>query len=117
LAGGADEHAEDGGTAYGCDFGSRRELGLKYVRNKGTEHGEIDDIEEISRGDERDNSPMKRRYFRLIQSAANECLDCLGHVVLPTVSARQPFVTALDAITVAGRTPGVKLEGAVGKAA
>lgn len=34
LAGGADEHAEDGGAAYGSDFGSRRELRLKDERNE-----------------------------------------------------------------------------------
>ena len=34
LAGGADEHAEDGGAAYGRDFRSGRELGLKYVGNE-----------------------------------------------------------------------------------
>ena len=83
LAGGADEHSENGGAADGGDFGSGRELGLKYVRNERAEDGKIDDVEEISRGDERDNSSMERRYFRLIQRAADKCLNCLSHGVLP----------------------------------
>ena len=34
LAGGADEHAEDGGAADGSDFRSRRELRLQNERNE-----------------------------------------------------------------------------------
>ena len=55
LAGGADEHAEDGGAADGRDFGSGRELRSEDVRNERAEDGEVDDVEEISGGDERDD--------------------------------------------------------------
>ncbi len=83
LAGRADEHSENGGAADCRDFGSGRELGLKQVRNERAEDGEIDDVEEVSCGDKRDNSSMQRRYFRIIQRVADECLNRLSHGVPP----------------------------------
>ena len=40
----------------GGDFGPGRELGLDHVRNQRAEDGEVDDVEEVSGGDERDHS-------------------------------------------------------------
>jgi hypothetical protein len=83
LTGRADEHSENGGAADASDFGPRCELGLKYVRNERAEDGKIDNIEEISSGYEPDNSPMKRRYFRIVQRGTDESLNCLSHGISP----------------------------------
>ena len=97
LARGADEQAEHGGAADGRNFGSGRKLGLQEERNQRTEHREVDDVEEIAGGDERDNAPMQRRYFRVIERVADKTFDSLGaaahvrrgyscrHVILPMI--------------------------------
>ncbi len=43
----------------------------------------VDDVEEVSRGDERDNSSMQRRYLCFVQRIADECFNCLSHGVPP----------------------------------
>ena len=83
LAGGADEHSEHRGAADGGDFGAGRELRLQDVGNERAEDGEVDDVEEISRGDQRDNPSMQRRYFCFVQRFADKSLNGLSHGVFP----------------------------------
>ena len=72
LAGSAEKHAENSGAADGRDFGAGCEFGLQDERNQRAEHGEVDDVEEISRGDQRDDFAMQRRDFGIVQSLANK---------------------------------------------
>jgi hypothetical protein len=52
---------------------------LQQERHQRAEHGEIDDVEEIARGDQPDNAAMQRRDFCFVQSVADEGFDCLCH--------------------------------------
>ena len=52
-----------------------RESGFEDERNQRAEHGEIDDVEEIAGGDERDHAPMQRRDFRVVERVADETFD------------------------------------------
>src|SRR5205085_12465531 len=79
LAGGAYEHAENGGAADGRDFGSRRELRSEDERHQRAEHRKIDDVEEISCRDEPDYSSMQRRNFGVVERCADKALDGLSH--------------------------------------
>ncbi len=83
LTGGADEHAEDRRAADQGGFGSGRELGLKHVRDQRAEHDHIDDVEEVTGGDQRDHLDMERRYFRVVQRVTDKSLNCLSHGVVP----------------------------------
>ena len=83
LTDAADEHAEHRGAADPCRLGAGRELGLNHVRDQRTQHDQIDDVEEVTGGDERDHLDMQRRYFRIVQRVTDESLNGLSHGVLP----------------------------------
>ncbi len=53
-------------------------FGLDDERDQRPEHGEVDDVEEISGGDEPDDAAMQRRDFRIVQGRADECLRLSG---------------------------------------
>src|SRR5262245_13751262 len=79
LSRGADEHAEDGRAADQRDFRAARELRRQNVRHERTEDREVDDVEEISRGDECNDSAVQRRYLCLVERVADVCLYGLSH--------------------------------------
>src|SRR5262249_57930099 len=66
LSRGADEHSEDGRAADQRDFRAAREFRRQNVRHERAEDREVDDVEEISRGDECNDSAVQRRYLCLL---------------------------------------------------
>ena len=96
LAGGADEHAEDGGAADRRRL--RRRSRTSTDRMYGTSEPKI--VKSMtSKKYPAAISPttlaMQRRYLRVVQRVADKCLDCLSHgVSLPMpvsiVSTQQP---------------------------
>ena len=60
-------------------LGAGRELGREHVRNQRAQHDQVDDVEEISRGDQRDDFDVQRRYFRVVERRADKALDGLSH--------------------------------------
>src|SRR6478752_4303056 len=79
LPRGADEHAEDRRAADQRDFRAARELRRQNVRHERAEDRKVDDVEEISRGDECDDSAVQRRYLCLVERVADVCLYGLSH--------------------------------------
>ncbi len=78
LTGGADGKADDGGAAdergVGCG-----EAGLDDERDERAIDRIIDDVAEISRGDERDDPLMQRRNLGLVQRIVDEAFYGLCH--------------------------------------
>ena len=96
LSRSADEHAEDGRAADQRDLGAARELRRQNVRHERAEDRKVDDVEEVSRGDQRDHFAMQRRYLRFVERVADICLYGLSHgVSLPIpffVGTQQPLI-------------------------
>ena len=97
LAGGADGQAENGGAADQAASAAPAEAGLDDERHQRAEHGEIDDVAEISRGDQPDDAPMQRRNFRVVQRRADEAFDGLR----PALCAPLRCCPICPAVTVA----------------
>ena len=83
LADAAKEHAEHGGAADPGSFGPGGEFGLDHVRDQRSEHDQIDDVEKVTGGNERDYLDVKRRYFGIVERIADEPLYGLSHGVVP----------------------------------
>ena len=83
LADAAKEHAEHGGAADPGGFGAGREFGLDHVRDQRAQHDQVDDVEEVTGGDECDHLDVEWRYFRIVQRVADESLNCLSHGEFP----------------------------------
>src|SRR5207342_1672774 len=79
LSRGADEHAEDRGGTNQRNLWTARELRRQDVRHERAEDCKIDDVEEVSRGDQRDHSAVERRYFCFVERVADVCLYGLSH--------------------------------------
>src|SRR5262249_50856330 len=60
-------------------FTRRRKPGFEDERDQRAENGEIDDVEEISSRDQRDDLLVERRDLRLIQRIPDKRFDCLRH--------------------------------------
>ena len=63
--------------------GAGREFGRDHVRNQRAEHDQIDDVEEISGGDQRDDLDVQRRDFCIVERIADEAFNGLSHGVSP----------------------------------
>ncbi len=94
LSRGADEHAEDGRAANQRDLRAARELRRENVRYERAEDRKVDDVEEVSRGDQRDHFAVERRYLCVVERVADVRLYGLSHgLSLPIaffVSTQQP---------------------------
>src|SRR5262249_52900638 len=75
LSGGADEHAEDRGAADCGGFSGRGESRLDDVGDDRAQNSEIDDVEEIAGGDQRDHTTMQRRNLSVIERPTDKSLD------------------------------------------
>src|SRR5262249_34636632 len=95
LAERADEQADELTGPDQADLGRLGEARLDHVGDQRAEDGEVDDVEEIGKGDERENAPMDRTKLCLVELCVDVRYDRLRHGGSPLFRrrpCRQPTV-------------------------
>ena len=87
LSDAADQQPDKGRAPHHGDLRRGDESALDHVGHQRPEDRQVEDIEKIAGGDERQNPPVDRRHPRIVHRSADERLDRLGHMLHSSLSA------------------------------